>query len=109
MGIYSAGRPLKFDPFAGTGHKPPNKPGEYRMRDASGSIAYIGETNSINRRMREHINSGKLQPGYTLEYKLADGRSSSRTRRVHEQAKIAQHSPSLNRSVGGEGRIAKKR
>lgn len=109
MGIYSPGRPFKFDPFAGTGSKPPNSPGEYRMRDASGSIAYIGETNSINRRMHEHMNSGKLKPGYTLEYKLADRRSSSQTRRIHEQEKIAQHNPSLNRSVGGEGRIAKKR
>ena len=109
MSIYGAGRPAKFDPFAGTGRRPPNSPGEYRMRDRSGEIAYIGETNSINRRMHEHMSSGKLEPGFTLEYKLADGRSTSRTRRVHEQSKIAQHEPYLNRSSGGEGRIAKKR
>ena len=109
MGIYNSGRPFKFNPFTGTGSKPPSRPGEYRMRDAKGIIAYIGETNNIKRRMREHMKSGKLKPGYTLEFKLADRRSSSRTRRAHEQAKIAQHSPFLNRSIGGEGRIAKKR
>ena len=59
--------------------------------------------------MGEHIRSGKLQAGYSLEYQVADGHSSSRTRRVHEQAKIAQHSPLMNCSAGGEGRIAKKR
>lgn len=109
MGIYGPGRPRKYDPFTGTGHKPPSSPGEYRMRPAGGAIVYVGETCSIQRRMREHIRSGKLKPGYTLEYQVADGRSSSRTRRAHEQAKIAQHSPILNRSAGGEGRIAKKR
>ncbi len=109
MGIYGPGRPMKFDPFSGAGRKPPSRPGEYRMRSASGAITYIGETNSINRRMHEHMRTGKLAPGCTLEYQLADGRSSSRTRRIHERAKIEQHNPLLNRSGGGEGRIAKKR
>ena len=109
MSPYSPGRPQKYNPFTGKGHKPPKCPGEYRVRDAAGTIAYIGETNSLARRMREHMRSGKLQPGCTLEFQVADGRSSSRTRRAHEQAKIAQHNPTLNRSIGGEGRIAKKR
>jgi hypothetical protein len=46
---------------------------------------------------------------YTYEYKVADGRSTSNTRRVHEQKKIEQHKPSLNKSKGGEGRKANKR
>lgn len=45
---------------------------------------------------------------YTFEYKEADKRSTSRTRREHEQKKIKQHNPSGNKSKGGEGRIAKK-
>ena len=45
---------------------------------------------------------------YTYEWKEADGRSTSKTRRVHEQQKIEQHRPTLNKSIGGEGRIAKK-
>ena len=95
MSIYKAGRPWKFDPTTGAGHRPPNSPGEYRMRDGSGCITYIGETNDLARRMREHIRSGKLPTGQgcgsTLEYMVADGRSTSRTRRgaraaVHREA-----------------------
>ena len=77
MSIYKAGRPWKFDPTTGAGHRPPNSPGEYRMRDGSGCITYIGETNDLARRMREHIRSGKLPTGQgcgsTLEYMVADG------------------------------------
>lgn len=47
--------------------------------------------------------------GYTFEYKEADRRSTSKTRREHEQEKIKQHKPILNKSVGGEGRPAKKK
>ena len=109
MAIYKAGRPNKYNPTSGVGQKPPAKPGEYRMRDGNGTITYIGETNNLARRFREHIRSGKLPHGGTVEYKIADGRSTSATRREHERMKIAQHSPILNRSSGGEGRIAKKR
>ena len=113
MGIYKSGRPTKYDPSTGKGTKPPAKPGEYRFRDQSGSIMYVGETNDLNRRMHQHLNTGKLKTesgnSYTMEYKVADGRSSSRTRREHEQQKIKEHNPVLNRSVGGEGRIAKKK
>lgn len=97
MSIYKAGRPWKFDPTTGAGHRPPNSPGEYRMRDGSGCITYIGETNDLARRMREHIRSGKLPTGQgcgsTLEYMVADGRSTSRTRREHEQQSIEKHHP----------------
>lgn len=112
MSIYKAGRPWKYDPTTGAGHRPPNSPGEYRMRDGSGCITYIGETNDLARRMREHIRSGKLPTGQgcgsTLEYMVADGRSTSRTRREHEQQSIEKHHPTLNRSKGGEGRPAGK-
>lgn len=47
--------------------------------------------------------------GDTFEYKIADRRSTSRTRREHEQEKIVQHKPALNKSIGGEGRIASKK
>ena len=111
MSIYKPGRPVKYDPTTSAGHKPPAQPGEYRIRDNTGKITYIGETNNLARRMNEHIRSGKLSTGSdggTIEFKTADGRSTSRTRREHEQQKIAQHTPSLNKSKGGEGRIAKK-
>ena len=112
MAIYKPGRPNKYNPSSGIGQKPPAKPGEYRIRDASGTIAYIGETNNLARRTGEHIRSGKLSTGNgtagTIEYKVADGRSTSNTRRRHEKDKIKQHNPSLNKSKGGEGRPAGK-
>lgn len=45
---------------------------------------------------------------FSFEWKEADGRSTSKTRREHEQKKIEQHKPPLNKSVGGEGRLASK-
>lgn len=44
-----------------------------------------------------------------FEWKEADGRSSSLTRREHEKEKIKEHKPLLNKSGGGEGRIAVKK
>ena len=70
---------------------------------------WVAETNDIRRRSQQHLRSGKLQDDYSVEYKVADGRSTSRTRRAHEQEKIKQHNPALNKFVGGEGRIAKKK
>ena len=108
MGIYKPGRPTKYSPADGSKNKPPAKPGEYRIRNESGKITYIGETNDLNRRTNEHKRSGKLGSNGTIEYKQADGRSTSNTRRSHEQQKIKQHSPLLNKSKGGEGRPAKR-
>lgn len=109
MGIYKSGRPAKFNPTTGRGNVPQHKPGEYRIRDGGGGISYIGETNDLKRRMYQHQRSGKLNifNGSTFEYKYGDGRSTSMTRREHERTKIAQHNPPLNKSRGGEGRIAK--
>lgn len=112
MSIYKPGRPFKCYPRAKTFVKPPAAPGEYRIRDPKGNIVYVGETNNLSRRMNEHLRNGKLSPAHgvdgTFEYKVADGRSTSTTRRVHEQQKIVQHHPSLNKSIGGEGRPAKR-
>lgn len=112
MAIYKPGRPTKYNPSTGIGQKPPAKPGEYRMRDAAGNMTYVGETNNLARRIGEHIRSGKLPTGQgcgsTVEYMVADGRSTSRTRRAHEQQSIKKHNPTLNKSKGGEGRPAGK-
>lgn len=111
MGIYKRGRPLKYNPSTKEGKEPPHKAGEYRVRDSStNQITYVGETNDLKRRMNEHVRTGKCRTGKnadTFEYKEADGRSTSNTRRVHEQQKIKQHNPPLNKSKGGEGRRAK--
>lgn len=112
MSIYKPGRPTKYNPTTGAGHEPPASSGEYRIRNDAGVIVYIGETNNLNRRMREHIRTGKLPTGAgcnsIIEYKVASADSTSATRRAHEQQKIAQHNPALNKSRGGEGRPAGK-
>lgn len=105
MSIYKPGRMFKYYPLDERGSTPPAKPGEYRIRDYDGNMQYIGETCSLSRRMGEHIRSGKIQDGYSFEFQLADGRSTSRTRREHEREKIELYNPPLNQSHGGEGRI----
>ena len=110
MGIYKQGRPRKYNPSTKEGKEPPHKAGEYRVRDSSNRITYIGETCDLNRRMKEHTHSGKCKTGEnadTFEYKMADGRSTSNTRRLHEKQKIKEHNPLLNKSKGGEGRRSK--
>ena len=109
MSIYQAGRPKKYNPTTGAGNKPPKLPGEYRICSADGTINYIGETNNLNRRMNEHLRSGKLPTGKlggTIEWQPADINSTSVSRRSHERIKIAKHLPRGNKSRGGEGRIA---
>lgn len=117
MSLYPPGRPKRYDPISGKGALPPHAPGEYRICDGkTHAILYIGETCDLRRRMQEHQRSGKIFaylrrfPRRTcwFEYKTADARSDSRARRAHEQQKIRRHAPPLNRSGGGEGRIAGK-
>ena len=117
MSLYPPGRPKRYDPVAGKGTMPPHAPGEYRIRDGkTNAILYIGETCDLRRRMQEHLRSGKIRQfiGRSrrrtcwFEYKEASAAADSRTRRTHEQKKIRQHAPALNRSGGGEGRIAGK-
>lgn len=110
MSIFKPGRPKKYDPFDKKGKEPPSSPGLYRIRDSANEIVYVGETNNLKRRMGQHISqTKKLKNGEKFEYKEADGRSSSVTRRVVEQEKIEKFKPERNSSLGGEGRIAKKR
>lgn len=112
VSIYSAGRPFKYNPANRNNMPPPARAGEYRIKDSSGNIVYLGESNNLARRTREHIRQGKLcgdfGRGNILEYKIADGRSTSNTRRIHERQKIKQHYPIYNKSSGGEGRPAGK-
>lgn len=108
MSTYKPGRPFKYYPATQKGTKPPQKAGLYRIRSLQGQMLYIGETCNLARRIREHIRSGKIsidpaRPS-VVEFQIADSRSTSRTRRLHERKKIACHKPSLNKSRGGEGR-----
>jgi len=103
MGIYDRGRPKKVN-YDGT-KGVPHQPGEYRIRDEEQHIAYIGETNDLQRRAKEHQKSGKFGEHSTFEFKVAN-ESSSEGRREHERRSIKKHNPYLNKSIGGEGRPA---
>ena len=100
---YGAGRPRRFRPGTDDNSALPEQAGEYRIRGAKG-IEYVGETRNLKRRINEHRRSGKLGPRECVDYKVADGRSTSTTRRKHEKRSIRKHSPGRNKRNGGGGR-----
>lgn len=110
--IYKPGRPVEYDPFGSDpSHKPPKKKGEYRILSKSKEgrgkrdIEYIGVTNNLERRMKEHIKSGKLNDkDQCFAYKVADGRTGQGKLNDHERKKIKEHKPPLNQRGGGAGR-----
>ena len=103
MSIFHRGRPSR--------QIPPNRPGMYRFKSKlTGEVEYIGEAVNIARRIVEHLRSSKpvsLDTHY-VEWKAADRRSTSRTRREHERVKISKHKPRLNGRGGGGGRRARR-
>ena len=100
MGIFKQGRPST--------QEPPNDPGVYRyINNESGKVDYVGETADLRRRSNEHSRSDMVsRDTHTFAWQKADGRSTSTTRRAHEQVKISQHNPPLNQRAGGGGRKA---
>jgi len=103
MGIIKQGRPTRYR--VGD-DKPPASPGLYTIRDDNGNVLYSGETNNLGRRAKEHQRRGMLGSGQSFDFQVADGRSTSRTRRELEKQRISQLSPPQNQSSGGEGRTA---
>ena len=102
MSMYKKGRPSRQDP--------PKTAGKYQYRNKkTGEIEYIGETANLARRMKQHeVSDNSLsRKTHDAEWKVADGRSSSKTRRKHEQDSINKHNPKLNKRQGGGGRKAK--
>ena len=92
------------------GEKPPAKPGAERyVSKKTGEVVYQGESSNLRDRMSKQkrdkmpYTRGNYQP----QYKVADGRSTSKTRRQHEARKIKQKKPRFNKRAGGGGRPAK--
>ena len=102
MGIFKQGRPST--------QEPPKAPGIYRfINNESGNIDYCGETSDLRRRSHEHFRTDMVsRDTHTFAWQEADGRSTSTTRRAHEQIKISQHNPPLNQRSGGGGRKASR-
>ena len=103
--VYRSGRYKKTGPGG-----MPSAPGAYRARSKkTGKIVYHGEATDLRDRDQRHARakSPHKRGNYETEYKVADGRSTSNTRRKHEKEKIRQHRPKFNRRDGGGGRKAK--
>ena len=105
-GVYRPGRYTNVKP----GEKVPTKPGAERyVSKKTKKVVYQGESSNLRSRISKQ-KSDKMpytRGNYQAQYKVADGRSTSNTRRKHEEAKIQQHRPKFNKRAGGGGRKAK--
>ena len=111
MTLYKPGRPTEVRPLDPSNtRKVPAAKGEYRILDSkTKQPVYVGVSNNLNRRMHEHIRSGKLSGDNSVfAYKQADGRASQSRINDHERTKIEQHKPPLNKRAGGAGRPYKR-
>ena len=90
--------------------KVPSAKGEYRIINSNTrEVVYVGVSKDLNRRMHDHIRSGKLSGDNSIfAYKQADGRASQARINDHERSKIEQHKPELNQRAGGAGRPYKR-
>lgn len=111
MQLYKPGRPKEIHPLDAGLSAVPSKKGEYRiMGSNSKKPVYVGVTNNLRRRAREHINAGKInEQNPVFAFKVADGRASQARINDHERRKINQHSPELNLRGGGAGRPYKRK
>ena len=104
MATYKPGR------YTRTANKPaPKAPGAYRhVSKRTGEVVRQGETEDLDRRLKEHDRSNAVFTSghYDVQWKAADGRSTSKTRREHEQRKIREKRPKFNERDGGGGRKA---
>lgn len=82
----------------------PAKIGEYYIV-RKGRIFYIGKSVNLNRRMKEHLESGKLRKGDIFYYRIARWGASQDALANHECKMIAKYKPYGNKSKGGEGRV----
>lgn len=111
MKLYKSGRPTETRPLKDGGKKVPHAPGEYRIiNEKTRKVEYLGYSCDMNRRMKQHIKTGKISGENSIfAYKKADGRASRDSLAEHERKKIAKHSPSLNQRAGGAGRPFSRR
>lgn len=110
--LYKPGRPSEYRPFGSDNRNtPPKAKGEYRIINSENrNVEYIGVSNDLNRRMHEHMRSGKLNESNGIfAFKTSDQRASQARINDHEREKIRQHSPEKNLRAGGAGRPYKKK
>jgi predicted GIY-YIG superfamily endonuclease len=86
---------------------PKNKPGVYRITNKkTDKVEYIGESNNLARRKREHRQTGNLNPKKERFEHQASPNATTDQRRAQERAQIKRHNPPRNQRRGGGGRRA---
>lgn len=86
----------------------PREMGTYRFfekTNAGNKLWYIGVTQNLHRRVREHKSKGeKFKPGEYVAIKIANTGTTWDELINHERKKISQHNPGRNGNSGGGGR-----
>ncbi len=103
--IFGPGRMNRYNSQDGSGSKPPEEAGLYYIRDKDKNVQYIGLTNNLRKRERQHEKTQKINEDRPyFDYHVANDGISYDDLRREERRKIRKYNPPLNRSHGGEGR-----
>lgn len=71
----------------------PSKPGSYTLKNRSGKALYVGETNNLNRRIKEHHYDTTK---HFSKVSITPTRSKSQARKI-EDRRLHQRKPPLNK------------
>lgn len=84
--------------------------GRYRIIGPNGKIIYVGITEDLPRRKREHIRTGKLDPEKD-KFAWSEAKKGVKVEKLREQEKkeIKKHKSPSNMNIGGGGRNPKKK
>jgi len=105
MGAYPKG-PYK----KARNHKVPSLPGKERyVSKKTGKSVYDGTTNNLAERTAKQKQGKKpyTRGNYELQFKVADHRSTDKTRKADERRVIARKRGKFNQKSGGGGRLPK--
>ena len=103
MGTYPKG-PYK----KAKNHKVPRLPGKERyVSKKTGKSVYDGTTNNLKQRTDKQKKGKKpyTRGNYELQFKVADHRSTDKTRKADEKKVIARKKGRFNQNPGGGGRL----
>jgi len=99
---------IKFPSGRPSTKTPPKSGGWYRFRNnESGGYDYVGKSNNLFRRYKEHLRKGKLnKKTHTFEYKETKNVPYNYIGKK-EIEKIKKYFSSWNKNTGGGGRLPK--
>ena len=96
---YNSGRPVEY--YYSSTDNIPEEMGAYRVI-SSGKVVYIGISNNLRRRIREHKSTGeKLRSGETVAIQIAKPEASYQQVAAYERVQVDKHQPERNQRSGG--------